>query len=140
MKFYKKEKRTHVVVGKEKAELMLAFFREKVFQDNERALRVDSQVYLVWNSFSTAEIEAAVVDAGRLGSNVIVLDASTYADADAEAAALAALRLEAENKEIARLAAKKKDAEDKAAKIAAQEKSRLAAKTATPHAADKPAN
>lgn len=91
MKFYGRPFAETTKANAGKLELALALFREKLVNNAEAALRLDTPLFRAFHNFSNSEVEAALEEAKKAGSDTVVLEASVYLDAAAEAEALAAV-------------------------------------------------
>lgn len=92
MKFFRRPFSETVRANAGKLELALGLFREKLVNNAEAALRLDTPLFRAFHNFSNAEIEAAVEEAKKAGSATVVLEASVYLDAANEAEAVAAAK------------------------------------------------
>jgi hypothetical protein len=76
MKLYKREKTETVTANAAKLAVLLALFKDKLIQDPERALRVaGAPLFAAFRSFSNAEIEDAIAEAEKAGSDTVALEA-----------------------------------------------------------------
>ena len=84
MKFYGRPQKETVTAPAGKLELLLALFKEKLIEQPEKALRVEAPLFRAFHSFANHEIEAAVTEAKKNGSDMVLLEASPYPTAEAE--------------------------------------------------------
>ena len=84
MKYFGRPHKETVTANAAQLGLLLSLFKEKLIEQPEKALRIEAPLFRAFHSFANHEIEAAVEEAKKNGSDMVLLEASTYPSAEAE--------------------------------------------------------